>query len=142
MTILSDTEPTVAAKCRICGRNLTVSEFRACGGVGHYCQAHLPASATVKARTPKRRTTPSGGTGRGAKVSESGVVEYPCKGQFASNGVIRRGKLTTDHPSCLQGEVVFVCKEIGYGPGEISTLFIKNFDGRKQAESTGFYCHD
>jgi len=69
-------------------------------------------------------------------------VEYPCKAQFASTGVVRRGVLTSDHPSCLPGDVVFVHKKIGYGPGEIVTLYIKDARGRALAERTGYSCDD
>lgn len=143
----------VGARCRICNQQLTVEEFRACSGVGHYCKTHLPASLAAKAqkaqsRPVRTRSNPrsagSAGTGsrRGRRISESGAVEYSCKGQFARGGVIRSGRLTTDHPSCAEGSAVFVCNGLGYGPGEIDTLFIRDPEGRRLAERVGFTCHD
>jgi hypothetical protein len=75
-------------------------------------------------------------------VSANGVTEYSCKAQFARGGVIRSGYLTTDHPACTEGTAVFVHEEIGYGPGEIATLFIRDPEGRRLAEHVGFICHD
>lgn len=135
----------VGAKCRVCGEQLTVTEFRACSGRGHYCAKHLPATTGRKTPTPRlsrSRSAPSGGGRRNRRVSESGVVEFPCKAQFARNGTIRRGRLTTDHPSCPDGGVVFVSESVGYGPGEVAVLFIRDPDGRRMAEHAGYECHD
>ena len=71
-------------------------------------------------------------------MTESGGAEYPCKGQFASNGVIRSGKLTDEHPSCPEHGWVFVSKNVGYGPGEIARLFIRNAEGRDFARRAGY----
>jgi hypothetical protein len=144
----------VGAKCRVCGQQLTVEEFRACSGIGHYCSSHLPASL-VKARDAARpsrssrpRTSspkspaPPGSSRRGRRVSPNGVTEYSCKGQFARKGEIRSGRLTTDHPSCSEGQAVFVYNDVGYGPGEVSTLFIRDPEGRELAQRVGFICHD
>ncbi len=70
------------------------------------------------------------------------MIEYSCKAQFARKGDIRAGRLTTDHPSCDTGQAVFVYNDVGYGPGEIATLFIKDPDGRRLAEHVGFTCHE
>jgi len=142
---LDDQERKVAAKCRTCGEHLTVAEFRACSGVGHYCKAHLPSGSATRQKSaapPKRRPPRMSGGAKGPRVTPSGAAEYPCKAQFAGTGVIRRGVLTSDHPSCLPGDVVFVHKKIGYGPGEIVTLFIKDARGRALAERTGYTCDD
>lgn len=141
---MADEPQLTAAQCRTCGRQLTVTEFQACRGIGHYCATHLPA-----APAPRPRSTPASsssgkrpaGSRRGRRVSESGVIEYSCKAQFARNGVTRSGRLTTDHPACMAGGAVFVYDEVGYGPGEIVMLFIKDPDGRSLAERTGFRCH-
>lgn len=69
------------------------------------------------------------------------MVEYSCTAQFARNGVTRRGRLTADHPSSIGGSLVFVSNGLGYGPGEIATLFIKDPEGRAAAERAGFTCH-
>lgn len=141
--MLGDGDRKLAATCGTCGRQLTLAEFRACSGVGHFCTAHLHAevSTKTKATRPSRRARASPPSrGRSRRVSESGAIEYPCKGQFASNGVIRRGKITSDHPSCFDGGVVFVCNDIGHGPGEIVTLFINDPVGRSLAERTGYTC--
>jgi hypothetical protein len=79
---------------------------------------------------------------RGRRVSASGAIEYSCKGQFARDGVTRAGKLTSDHPSCVGGGMVFVCDGVGYGPGEIATLFIRDPDGRDLARRAGYSCRD
>ena len=142
---MSDRERTTAATCGTCGRHLTSEEFRACAGVGHYCTDHLPSSIHSDARVSRaapRRSPRSARSRRGRHVSEPGVVEYSCKAQFAANGVIRTGWLTSDHPSCLEGQVVFVWKEVGYGSGEVVTLFIKDSEGRALAERTGYECHE
>lgn len=141
--MVPDSPGKSAATCRVCDRQLTVEEFRACAGVGHYCTTHLPADAakTKRKSAPRKRSTTSSGSKRGRTVTDSGVVEYSCKAQFASTGVMRRGKLTSEHPSAFGGGVVFVHEGIGYGPGEIVTLFIKDPDGRRLAERTGFECH-
>ncbi len=140
------------ASCRTCGKELTIDEFRACAGLGHYCTTHLPAAPIKKASTtrktaPSEKKTTQTGSRRGRRVSESGVVEYSCRAQFARTGSIKRGKLTTDHPSCLPGEAVFVCssserrgEEIGHGPGEIVTLFITDSEGLSLARKAGFEC--
>ncbi len=140
---MADEQGMTAATCRTCGRRLTIEEFRACTGVGHYCAAHLPPPSASKTRSgPIRRagTAPSVGNRRGRRVSESGVIEYACRGQFARNGVTRPGRLTTDHPSSIAGGAVFVCNNVGYGPAEIATLFIKDPEGRALAERHGFHC--
>jgi len=131
---------------------LTVEEFRACSGIGHYCTIHLPASLVQKqqAKTASRqRSRPASasalgppGSRRGRRLSENGVIEYSCKAQFARGGIIRSGRLTTDHPSCVEGTAVFVYNGLGYGPGEIDTLFIRDPEGRRLAERVGFTCHD
>lgn len=151
---MSDTQRKVGARCRICNQQLTVDEFRACSGVGHYCSSHLPASLVQKAQKaqsrpasrPKSSSASSAlgppGSRRGRRLSESGVIEYSCKGQFARGGVIRSGRLTTDHPSCIEGQAVFVYNGLGYGPGEITTLFIRDPEGRRLAERVGFNCQD
>jgi hypothetical protein len=121
---------------------LTVEEFRACAGVGHYCANHLPEAETgrgpKRAKTTRRKAQTST---RGRSITPSGTAAYPCKGQFASDGVIRRGKLTADHPASLGGEAVFVWKDTGYGPGEVVTLFITDPKGRELAWAAGFACH-
>jgi hypothetical protein len=129
-----------AASCKVCKRQLTIDEFRACSGIGHYCSAHLPSKARSAATKPASKKSPSTGRGR-KRVSDSGAVEYSCKAQFAGTGVIRAGKLTTGHAASYQGHAVFVLKKIGYGPGEILTLFIADRDGRRLAERSGFECH-
>ena len=139
----------VGASCRICGRQLTVEEFRKCSGIGHYCTVHLPASqvrATAQAKAPRpvrpRPSSGSGGYRRGRRVSANGYTEYFCKAQFARRGDIRSGRLTADHPSCEPGQAVFVYNDVGYGPGEIDTLFIRDSEGRALAERVGFTCHE
>lgn len=139
----------VGARCRVCDRQLTIEEFRACSGVGHYCAAHLPAGAVKsrKAARPSRTRSGSGrskpaGSRRGRRVSANGVTEYSCKAQFARRGEIRSGRLTTDHPGATEGQAVFVYNDVGYGPGEVDTLFIRDPEGRRLAEHTGFACHD
>jgi len=143
---VDDTNRKVGAKCRVCGEQLTVAEFRACRGVGHYCEKHRPASTagrkTTAVRPSRPRSASSGGGRRNRRISESGTVEFPCKAQFARNGVIRRGRLTSDHVSCPEGGVVFVSDGVGYGPGEIAVLFIRDPDGRRMAEHVGYDCHD
>ena len=142
---MNDSDHRVAATCRICGRQLTVAEFRACNGFGHYCDAHLPTRAkqAPAPRAPPRRVSLAPpGSRRGRRISETGVVSYSCKAQFASDGVIRRGRLTTDHPSSTEGSPVFVCKGVGYGPVEIAMLFIRDPDGRSLAQRAGFSCHE
>jgi hypothetical protein len=150
-SMTEDKQRKVGATCRICSQQLTVEEFRACSGVGHYCSTHLPASlvAKVKAKTaPRPRTrspkSPAGSAGsrRGRRISENGIIEYSCKAQFARGGVIRSGRLTTDHPSSLECNPVFVYNNLGYGPGEIDTLFIRDPECRREAERAGFTCHD
>ncbi|MBI4578879.1 MAG: hypothetical protein HY718_04200 [Planctomycetes bacterium] len=150
----AETERRVGAKCRVCGQQLTVEEFRACSGMGHYCSSHLPAgrprpSPTTRAPRPASGASSvssgrsaSSGSRRGRRISAAGAVEYSCKAQFARNGVIRSGRLTTDHPSCTDGEAVFVHNDVGYGPGEVATLFIRDPEGRRLAERVGFACHD
>lgn len=150
--MLNEPQRRVGAKCRICSQQLTVEEFRACSGVGHYCSIHLPASLVQKAQPkaaprPRTRSTASSpvgppGSRRGRRLSENGAIEYSCKAQFARGGVIRSGRLTTDHPSCVEGTAVFVFNGLGYGPGEIDTLFIRDPEGRRLAERVGFTCHD
>ena len=147
--MVEDQQRKVEAQCRVCGRQLTVEEFRACRGVGHYCSTHLPASQVAKAQRsgtsrPRSRPAGSAGTGsrRGRRLSPNGVIEYSCKAQFARGGVIRSGRLTTDHPSCVDGIAVFVHNNLGYGPGEIDTLFIRDPEGRRLAEQSGFSCHE
>ncbi len=142
---MSEEPRRVAAKCRVCGERLTVEEFRACEGVGHFCGKHLPAKqvgASSKPRRPSRtkKSTAVKGNRRGRRISESGATEYSCKAQFARDGVIRRGKLTSDHPSCLEGDVVFVSKDVGYGPSEIAMLYIADPEGRARAQTAGFEC--
>ncbi len=143
--MVTDGTRKLAATCRVCGRNLTLDEFRACAGAGHYCQSHLPSSATRKSPTTGTRkrsgSARSSTSRRGRKVSESGVTEYSCKAQFSGSGVIRSGRLTTDHASSFRGGAVFVNKGIGYGPGEIVTIFITDPEGRRLAERAGFECH-
>ena len=141
MDVPSDSNRKLAATCRICSRPLTLGEFRACSGVGHYCTAHLAAVAGSKpTRARQRRSAGSTAGKRGRHISESGVTEYSCKGQFAADGVIRRGKLTSEHASCLDGDVVFVCNDVGHGPGEIVALYISDPKGRVLAERTGYAC--
>ena len=135
---MDDDRRTVGAKCRTCGRNLTVAEFRACDGMGHFCTAHRSGEATPKPVMSKPRRKRSVTSRAGRRVTESGDVEYPCKGQFASNGVIRAGKLADNHPSCPEDGWVFVCRNIGYGPGEIARLFIRNAEGRDFARRAGY----
>jgi hypothetical protein len=155
VAMTEDAQRKVGAKCRICSQQLTVEEFRACSGVGHYCSIHLPASLAEKAKKAQakparpRSSSPSRsatlgppGSRRGRRLSESGAIEYSCKAQFARGGVIRSGRLTTDHPSCVEGTAVFVHNGLGYGPGEIDTLFIRDPEGRRLAERVGFACHD
>lgn len=141
---MSDEAGKVAATCRTCGRRLTVEEFRACRGRGHYCKAHL--SNAVEKRRPTRRSRPrqprAAGRGSGGRIAESSAVEYSCKAQFAADGVIRQGKLTADHPSCLDGDLVFVHKQVGYGPSEVATLFIADPQARRLAERSGYACHE
>lgn len=149
-----ETQRKVGAKCRICGQQLTVEEFRACSGLGHYCSIHLPASMVkardaarparpVRPRTPGSGTpVPPGSSRRGRRVSPNGTVEYSCKAQFARKGDIRSGRLTTEHASCGEGQAVFVYNDVGYGPGEIDTLFIRDPEGRELAERVGFVCHE
>jgi hypothetical protein len=143
---LSDSERLVSAKCRTCGKQLTATEFRACGGIGHYCSAHLPRSTGRSARpahspgAPARRPATVGRRNR--RTTESGGVEYPCKAQFASDGAIRRGRLTTDHAASSDGNAVFVMNDVPYSATEIVTLFISDPDGRRLARQSGFACHD
>ena len=152
---MSDQTPRkVGARCRVCSQQLTVDEFRACSGVGHYCATHLPASlikardASRPARTVRTRSSsskgsnPPGSSRRGRRTSANGVTEYSCKAQFARKGEIRSGRLTTDHPACTPGQAVFVYDDVGYGPGVVDTLFIRDPDGRRLAEHVGFACHD
>lgn len=144
---MSQGEPRVAATCRTCGERLTVSEFKACEGIGHYCAKHRPAGAATKTSSVPKKRTPrsSGGSGAGRRirrVSESGVIEYPCKAQMAGKGDMRRGRLTPDHPACEEGGVVFVIGDIAYGPDQVVTLFIRDPDGRRLALRAGFECHD
>ena len=140
---MAGSERMTAATCLTCGRQLTASEFHACSGIGHYCGAHLSGHggpvAKPAASRPQTRPASSGGK-RSSRVSESGAATYPCKAQFAGTGVIRRGRLTRDHPSSVQGNAVFVWEGVGYGPGEIVTLFIKNAEGRALARKAGFDC--
>jgi hypothetical protein len=136
------------ATCLTCGKPLTSEEFHACAGLGHYCAAHLCNSpkradkSTKAAPKPRKRSPRKTGLRRGQRTSESGVLEYSCKAQFAGSGVIRSGWLTSEHASCPGNTVVFVHKKIGYGPGEIVTLFIKDSDGRRLAERAGYECHE
>ena len=142
---MGEDERKVAATCRTCGRQLTLAEFRACYGLGHHCAVHLPAASASPAKataTPKKRRARSSATRRGRRVSESGVVEYSCRAQCASTGVIRRGKLTSDHPACPADGVMFVSRKVAYGPGEVVTLFIKDPEGRALAERAGYDCHE
>lgn len=141
----------VGAKCRVCGQQLTIEEFRKCGGIGHYCVTHLPASqvraAHARASRPSRPrasagTRPPTGNRRGRRVSANGYTEYSCKAQFARRGDIRSGRLTQDHASCNPGQAVFVYNDVGYGPGEVDTLFIRDLEGRALAERVGFTCHE
>jgi hypothetical protein len=141
---MADEQQLTAAKCRTCGRQLTIDEFRACTGIGHFCSNHRPTGAPERTRSatrPKPQGPRPPGNRRGRRVSESGVIEYSCKAQFARNGVTRSGRLTTDHPSCIGGAAVFVYDSVGYGPGEIATLFIKDPEGRSLAQRSGFHCH-
>ena len=136
------------AKCLTCGKPLTNEEFHACAGLGHYCATHLSNSprhtdkSTKATARPRKRNPRRTGLRRGQRKSESGALEYSCKAQFAGSGVIRSGWLTSEHASCHRNNVVFVHKDIGYGPGEVVTLFIKDSDGRRLAERTGYECHD
>ncbi len=142
-----DQERKVGARCRTCGRQLTLAEFRACTGLGHFCADHIPlgtsasARAARPARSPSPRKRDPGGGGRHRRVTDSGEVEYFCKAQFARTGTLKSGRLTCAHPSCIAGQAVFVCDGIGYGPQEIAMLFIKDPDGRSLAERQGFTCH-
>ena len=143
---MSDSERLVSAKCRTCDKQLTAAEFRACSGLGHYCSAHLPASTGRSSRTaPVRRSesshVPTEGR-RNRRLTESGGVEYPCKAQFASDGTIRRGRITVDHAAATEGNAVFVMNDIPYSATEIVTLFIRDPDGRRLAQRSGFHCHD
>ncbi len=142
---MGDEERMTAATCRSCGRQLTITEFQACRGMGHFCATHLHAPPPERPRPskqqPRQPAIRSGASRRGRRISESGVIEYSCKAQFARNGVTRSGRLTSDHPSCIGGSMVFVSDGIGYGPGEIATLFIKDPEGRDAAERSGFHCH-
>lgn len=141
---MPEKQRTVAAKCRVCGRQLTIEEFRACDGRGHYCKAHLTAAAPEPPKRPKRTRSSSASTGgrRGRHVTESGAIEYSCRAQFARDAAIRRGRLTSEHASCSDGGVVFVSNKVGHGPSEIVTLFIKDPDGRRLAERSGYTCSD
>ncbi|MBN1513861.1 MAG: hypothetical protein JXB13_17730 [Phycisphaerae bacterium] len=133
----------VAAVCKVCGRQLTVLEFRACSGLGHFCGDHLPAGPAPDRSISRGRAqagTGSGGSRSRRQVTPLGPADYPCKGQFARDGVIRRGRLLSNHPSC-PGRVAFVCKDIAYGPGEVVLLFIRSAEGRALAERCGFSCH-
>jgi len=143
-----DPNRKVGARCRTCGRQLTVVEFRACTGLGHFCADHIPLGTPVSPRPhrPAERSSPRprgrAGGGRHRRVTDSGEVEYFCKAQFARTGSIRRGRLTCAHPSCIAGQAVFVCDGVGYGPREIAILFIRDAEGRSLAERQGFTCHD
>lgn len=146
---MSEEPRKVGARCRVCNQQLTVDEFRACKGVGHYCTAHLPASRVraASANRPSRPKTSTGagrstGNRRGRRLSANGYTEYSCKAQFARRAELRAGRLTSDHPSCDPGSAVFVYNEVGYGPGEIDTLFIRDPEGRELARRAGFNCHD
>lgn len=134
----------VGAKCKSCGRQLTVDEFRDCSGIGHYCKEHLPVGSVAKpavSRTPSARPRPRPtGNKRGQHRTESGAIEYSCKAQFAKNGVIKRGRLSTEHPAADEGQAVFVVDGIPYTPSEIAVLFIKDPDGRRIAQLAGFDC--
>jgi hypothetical protein len=46
--------------------------------------------------------------------------------------------LTNEHPCCPDGGWVFVCRNIGYGPGEIARLFIRNTQGQDSARRAGY----
>ena len=178
---MSEEVRKVGARCRECGQQLTIEEFRKCSGMGHYCSSHLSmaqAQATKKSSASSRATrlravsssassssgssasdtagssvSASGstrssagsapaGSRRGRRTSANGYTEYSCKAQFARRGEIRSGRLTQDHPSCDRGQAVFVYNDLGFGPGEIATLFIRDPEGRTLAESVGFVCHD
>jgi len=136
----------VAAVCRICGRHLTLEEFRACRGMGHYCASHH-SLGTVKAEnlrpsgSPRRRPPKPTGD-RSAADGSMRATGYPCKAQFAKTAAIRRGRLTTQHPSCVDGQAVFVSDGVGYGPAEVATLFIAHPEGRALARRSGYECHD
>lgn len=139
----------VAAVCRICGRHLTLEEFRACRGMGHYCTSHH-SLGTVKAENlrpsgpARRRSSKSAGRtvdGRPPADRSARPSGYPCKAQFAKTAAIRRGRLTTEHASCVDGQAVFVSNEVGYGPAEIAMLFITHPEGRALAQSSGYECH-
>lgn len=141
---MSKEQRTVAAKCRVCGRHLTIEEFRACSGRGHYCPAHIASAAPEPPKRAKRvrKSSATKGVRRGRHVTESGAIEYSCKAQFARDAAIHRGRLTSEHASCYDGGVVFVYNKVGHGPGEIVTLFIKDADGRRLAERSGYTCSD
>lgn len=145
--VLEESERLVSAKCRVCNKQLSTTEFRACSGVGHYCSAHLPASSTRSRPAPSRRSSGSRppaaeGGRRNRRFTESGGVVYPCKAQFASDGAIRRGRLTVEHSASSDGSAVFVIDDIPYTATEIVTLFISDPDGRRLALRSGFNCHD
>lgn len=143
---MDDNERLVSARCRACGKQLTAAEFRQCSGMGHYCSAHLPATSTRASRgTPARRSSssrPASEGRRSRRFNETGGVEYPCKAQFASDGVIRRGRLTADHPAAGDGNAVFVIEGVPYSATEIVSLFIRDPDGRRLAQRSGFVCRD
>jgi hypothetical protein len=144
--VLDDSERLVSATCRTCGKQLTAGEFRSCRGIGHYCAAHLPVSTQQSRPASSRRSTaPRSAADQGRRnrrFTESGGVEYPCKAQFASDGAIRRGRLTTEHAASTEGNAVFVIDDIPYSSTEIVTLFIRDPDGRRLAIRSGFNCHD
>lgn len=143
-------ERKVGAKCQACGKQLTLTEFRACRGMGHYCAAHRPAGGPRPQPglpTSRPRSTPStakpkaAGPGRGRKLSANGVLEYTCKGQFACDGRLRAGRLTTDHPACIDGSVQFVIEKTAYGPSEVPILYLKDPQGKALAKKAGFEVH-
>ncbi len=139
----------VGAKCQSCGKQLTLDEFRACRGMGHYCAAHRPLGGprpqagipSMRPRSPSAPKTKAAGPGRGRKLSESGVLEYTCKGQFARDGRIRAGRLTTDHPACIDGSVQFVIEKTAYGPAEVPIVYVRDPQGKALAQKAGFEVH-
>lgn len=142
---MGSSEGMTAASCRVCGKPLTIDEFRACSGFGHLCAAHLPAGTGSSAgASPRPRSAAPRLSGGGGVRERSafGSADYPCRAQFARDGRIRRGRLTSNHPSSIDGGVVFVSEGIGYGPTEIVTLFIRHAAGRDMAVRAGFRCHD
>lgn len=141
---LSEGERLVSATCRTCQKQLTVDEFRTAEARDIIAPRILPAQSRHP-QPPRPRSSASTGARKAAAIADSmkpGRQSTPCKAQFASDGVIRRGRLTCDHPACSDGSEVFVVNDVPYTPTEIVTLFIRDPDGRRIAQGSGFNCHD